>query len=218
MIALTVSLGNWQTRRAAYKTGLQERFDARQRGAAINLGRRPVDASALEFGPIAARGHWVDGRTVYIDNRVHRGVAGYYVVTPLRIEGGTMHVMVVRGWARAGRTRDELPEVRVQEGVVEVSGQARIPSENVFRLGGGTAEQGRVWQHLSLSRMREWSKLELQPVVLYQTSDAEDGLVRAWERPDLLVDKHRGYALQWYGMAAATAILWLVLSFRKSDA
>ncbi|HWR87335.1 MAG TPA: hypothetical protein VN277_02820, partial [Acidiferrobacterales bacterium] len=57
--------------------------------------------------------------------------------------------------------------------------------------------------------------LDLQPVLVQQTSVADDALVREWERPDLGIDKHRGYALQWYALAALTAVL---LAFFFSDA
>jgi surfeit locus 1 family protein len=54
-------------------------------------------------------------------------------------------------------------------------------------------------------------------VVLQQTNDASDGLVREWDRPDLGIDKHRGYALQWYSLAGLTAVLLLALSLKRES-
>ena len=61
-------------------------------------------------------------------------------------------------------------------------------------------------------------RLRLQPLLIRQTGSTrifgsagaafDDGLVRDWPQPGLDVDKHRGYAFQWYAMAVATAALW----------
>ena len=45
--------------------------------------------------------------------------------------------------------------------------------------------------------------------VVQQTNDTGDGLRRVWPRPDAGVDKHRGYAFQWYSLAALIAVLTL---------
>jgi surfeit locus 1 family protein len=44
---------------------------------------------------------------VLLDYKIHRGRLGYYVVTPLRIEGSAMHVLVNRGWVAAGARRED---------------------------------------------------------------------------------------------------------------
>lgn len=41
--------------------------------------------------------------------------------------------------------------------------------------------------------------------VVQQTSSAADGLVRDWPAPSAGVDRHRGYAVQWYALAALAA-------------
>jgi surfeit locus 1 family protein len=73
-----------------------------------------------------------------------------------------------------------------------------------------------VWQNLVLARYAKWSGLKLQPIVLQQTSEADDGLLRVWGRPDTGADKHRGYAFQWYALAMTILIVYVALSFRRS--
>jgi surfeit locus 1 family protein len=58
--------------------------------------------------------------------------------------------------------------------------------------------------------------MPLQPVVVQQTGDVPDGLVRDWARPDTGADTHRAYALQWYVMSIAGLVLWIVLNLRKN--
>jgi cytochrome oxidase assembly protein ShyY1 len=59
------------------------------------------------------------------------------------------------------------------------------------------------------------SGLALQPLVIQQENDTGDGLARNWPRPDLGVEKHELYALQWYSLAALAIALFVVLSFRR---
>jgi cytochrome oxidase assembly protein ShyY1 len=73
-----------------------------------------------------------------------------------------------------------------------------------------------VRENLVVSREEKRLGLSLQPFVIEQTSDAGDGLVRAWERPDTGVDRHRSYALQWYSFAALAAVLYVILGFRRA--
>ena len=42
--------------------------------------------------------------------------------------------------------------------------------------------------------------------------------MRAWERPDTGVERHRSYAVQWYSFAALAAVLYVVLGFKRPAA
>lgn len=214
-IALTVSLGNWQTRRAEEKLALARDLDDAARHAVLALPSRPVDAHDYEFRRISARGEYAAKYTILLDNKVLHGDAGYQVLTPLRIAGGDSYVLVNRGWVAAGLRRDVLPQIRTPDGPVAVEGIAIVPSSYIFELGAKTVE-GVVWQNLVLGRYAKWSKLNLQPVVLQQTNDAADGLVRAWTRPDTGVNMHRGYAFQWYALATTILITYVTLSFKRT--
>jgi len=214
-IALTVALGNWQSRRAEEKLALGRNLDDAARHAVLALPPVPVDAHGYEFSRVSARGEYSARHTILLDNKVLRGVAGYQVLTPLKISGGDVHVLVNRGWVAAGARRDSLPQIRTPAGTGTVEGVAVVPSRHIFELGAKT-EEGIVWQNLVLARYAKWSGLKLQPIVLQQTSEAADGLVRAWERPDTGADRHRGYAFQWYALAITILISYVALSFKRA--
>jgi len=214
-IALTVSLGNWQVRRAEEKLALGRDLDDAARHAVLALPSQPVDARDYEFRRVSARGEYADKFTILLDNKVLHGTAGYQVLTPLRIAGGDMYVLVNRGWVAAGLRRDTLPQIPTPAGTRVVEGVAVVPSGRIFELDAKT-EEGSVWENLVLARYAKWSGLRLQPVVIQQTSDAADGLVRAWGRPDTGVNMHRGYAFQWYALAATILITYVALSFKRA--
>ena len=213
-IALTIALGNWQTRRAEEKLAAGRLLDEAERGPALRVPSERVDAAGFERRRVAARGTFIAGSTFFLDNKVVHGVAGYQVVTPLKLEGAGMHVLVDRGWIMAGE-RSRLPDVPAPEGAQTIEGMAVVPSARFLELA-PEAGSGRLRENLVIAREEKRLGLTLQPFVIQQTSDAPDGLSRAWERPDTGVERHRSYALQWYSFAALAAVLYVVLGFKRT--
>ena len=163
---------------------------------------------------VEVRGRFEPKYAVLIDNRILHGVVGYQVVMPLRINAGERHVLVNRGWVAATGSRDILPQIKTPPEEVLIAGLATVPSKRYLELSKQVAE-GKVWQNLTLERYRAAMPIALQPVVIQQESEIDDGLKREWSAPDLGIDKHYGYAFQWFAMAAAIVIIYLVCNVRK---
>lgn len=197
--AAFVGLGNWQSRRADEK--------------------RAAGATAQ---PANARGTFVPGYTVLLDNKLSRGRAGYHVVQPLKLAAREppRYVLVNRGWIAAGATRDALPEIRTPAGEVSVEG-LRLP-RLPLAYEPGKATPGRaggkpvVWQNATVEAFAEWSGLALESYVIEQHSLLDDGLVREWPKAGSGAEVHESYALQWYTFAAATVVLLGVLGWRRN--
>lgn len=210
---LTVWLGNWQSGRAETKRALQTRYDEAARQAPIRVGSAPLDRDRVLHRRLEVEGEFDHAHTILLDNRVMRGVAGYQVLTPLKIAGGRSAILVNRGWAAAGRSRARVPQPPAPRGPLRVAGMAVDPHSRYLELT-PSAPQGRVWQNLDFARYAASYPLPLQPVLLLQTSAADDGLQRTWPRPDSGVAMHVGYALQWYSLATTLAILWLAMNLK----
>src|SRR5258705_5207115 len=214
-IALAISLGNWQTRRAQEKLELGRRLDEGAKGPALSVPSLRLDASALERRRVSARGRFVTRATLFLDNKVLHGAAGYHVLTPLKLEGGEeLHVLVNRGWIAAGE-RSMLPAVRTPENAQTIEGIAVTPSRRFLELA-PEAASGPLRQNLVPEREERRLGLGLQPFVIEQTSDAPDRLAREWERPDSGVDPHRGYALQPHSFAALAPLLYVALRVQRT--
>lgn len=216
--ALTLWLGNWQLSRAECKRELQARYDRMQEDGVVRIGAATVAKEDLLYRPVEVRGSFLNGQEIFIDNRVYKTRAGYHVLTPFLIEGSSQHVLVNRGWAGLvdGR-RDALPAVRAIVGMVTLKGVAIDPRSRYLEFK-GAEPQGRLLQNLDFERyQREFGK-SLQPVLVEQTSDTGDGLVRDWPRPDTGVGTHVSYAIQWFGLAGAIVVLWLVLNVKRENA
>jgi surfeit locus 1 family protein len=215
VIALTVSAGNWQVRRAHQKEALQQRFDALRVQPPLRLGARKLDADAMDLRRVAVRGQWIPDKMVLLDNRVMHGFAGYHVYMPLRIENAQVCVLVNRGWIGAAPDRSILPLVVTPAGTVTVEGLGRAAKGGAFQLAEDRSA-GKVWQTISVERYAQWANLDLQPIVIEQSNGADDGLTRAWELPFFGIEKHRGYAFQWYALAVLTVVLYIGFSLRRA--
>jgi len=136
------------------------------------------------------------------------------VVTPLRIGSSASHVLVNRGWIAALASRDQLPEVRTPAGEVRIDG---IALERIAHALEPQPSSGKVRQNLDVPAFAAETGLQLLPIVIEQHSDSGDGLLREWPRPDLGIEKHESYSLQWYSFAALAIVLAVVFSFRRIE-
>ena len=209
-----VQLGNWQLSRAQEKESRQERLDRLSQEPAITLPDHPVKLEDFQYHQVEARGEYVPGHAIYLDNKIYKGIAGYQIVTPLRIGNSEMHVLVNRGWIAATRDRSKLPEVATPGGKIVVSGIATTAMQKTLELSPDQVA-GQVWENLDLERYRSSTGLKLQPVMILQKDQTNDGLVREWIRPDSGSAKNIGYAFQWFAMALAVLIIYLVLSVKR---
>ena len=67
-----------------------------------------------------------------------------------------------------------------------------------------------IRQNLSLQAFRTETRLPLRTdVSLQQTGAPSEGLTRDWPAPALGVEKHYGYAFQWFGLSALVAVLYV---------
>lgn len=215
LIPAFLALGYWQLQRAEEKRALQTEYDQRATAPPLRLGAEPLTAEAVRFRQVMASGRYRPDHQVLIDNRVHRGVAGYHVITPLALEQGGGHVLVNRGWIPLGPDRQRRPTVETPAGTVTVTGVATVPHEGGFRLGVPDAPQQPVWQDLDLERYTQRLGTPLAPfVILLDARSEAGGFTREWSRLDAGIAVHQGYAFQWFALAAAAIVLYAVLARR----
>jgi surfeit locus 1 family protein len=209
-VVLTLVLGRWQLSRAAQKLALQGSIDSR---AALPVLTQQglvsqVDPTSVLHRAVTLRGRWMPERTVYLENRQMNDRQGLYVVTPLRLEGSSAGILVQRGWvARNFVNRTILPQLETPVGEVQVVGRIAPPPAKLYQLGG--PETGLIRQNVDGASFSAEIGLPLLPVSLQQTSDAGDGLLRDWPRIAIGVEKHYGYAFQWFALAGLIAILYV---------
>jgi surfeit locus 1 family protein len=159
------------------------------------------------------QGRWLPEHTVFLDNRQMRGKPGFDVLTPLRIDGSDAVVVVQRGWVQRNfLDREKLPAVDTPAGSVEVRGRIAPPPPKLYAF--GAAESGAIRQNLDLAQFRDRTGLPLLTgLSVQQTGAASEGLLRDWTEPGSGVEKHYGYAFQWFALSALIAILYVWFQF-----
>ncbi|AVO49984.1 transmembrane cytochrome oxidase [Melaminivora suipulveris] len=216
-IAVTASLGRWQLARAAQKQALQAAIDERGQQSPLATtellsARGQGSAEALLHRSVRLRGRWEPATTVYLDNRQMYGRPGFYVITALRLEEGGASVLVQRGWVpRHFQERTQLPEIATPTGEVTVEGRIASAPSRLYEFTHAADAQGSsaIRQNLDIAAFAAETGLPLLPLSVVQTGSASDGLSRDWPAVDSGVDKHYGYAFQWFGLCALVAILYV---------
>lgn len=221
-MVVTASLGRWQLSRAAEKESLQATLDARVSmppidGKALLAAAAGAsgDTRALVHRAVVLEGLWLPPHTIYLDNRQMLGRPGFFVVTPLQLTGQDGVVLVQRGWApRNFQDRTQLPQVQTPEGVVRVEGRVALAPSRLYEFAGSENNQGssRIRQNLDMAAYRTETGLALANLTVLQTDQGDaksDGLQRDWPVVGAGVDKHYGYAFQWFGLSGLIAILYV---------
>lgn len=213
LIAVFVALGQWQLGKARVKESAQARLDGQRSEPAVAMPTSLVaEPETLHLRPVLARGEYDAAGQILIDNRVLHERAGFHVLTPLRIASSETRVLVNRGWIPAPADRRQIPTVAVPSGPLLVEGTAVIPSRRIFALAPDTAVPGgdAIWQNLDLDRYRGAVAHAVQPLVIeLSPASPAGGFDRDWPRLDQRHERHRSYALQWFGFALATFGIWL---------
>ena len=227
LFVIGIMLGNWQLGRAAYKEKVQLQRE-------INTSKSVTRLSSNEQGKnlqlMLYRDVYVDGdfdmqHQILLDNQKYQGQPGYYILTPMRLQGSDMHVLVNRGWIKQGHDRRVIPQIPSAAKAVTVEGRLeKIPSVGMKM--GEPGEAGPVWPkrliYVEMPWLEQQTGFKFLPYVLYQTKGEDIGLVRDWgERFDsverMTADKHNGYALQWFSLALLVVVMYLVLSVKKVE-
>lgn len=218
LLPLLVQLGMWQWHKGQAKQALQQRLDFLGKVPPLEIGPQLVTAGGQRGRRAVVRGHYEPGHEILLDNQVHGESPGFHVLTPLRIEGSEIRVLVNRGWVPLGKSRADLPRTDPPAGLVEVSGTVWQPSPPKFALTAaaqaGSAWQP-VWQTVDLERYRAQVPFALQPFVMRLDPAAAGCYVCDWPRPDERVGVHTGYALQWFGMAAVLVAFYAYASLER---
>ncbi len=215
LAALFCWLGNWQWQRAIFKQGLVDRFEA----APAFLSLAPP-GQARPYTRVALDGAFDGLRSVLVDNRFLGSRPGVHVLTPFRATDGTL-LLVNRGWLPMPPDRRKLPTVNPRTELTRIAGmldELRIPGR---QLGEADELVTDRWPQLvtypDLAAIGEALGEEPYPLVLLLDPESPGGFEgRDWQPVHVPPHRHRGYAFQWYALAAAAFGAWIFLGVRRA--
>lgn len=217
---VTATLGVWQLSRATHKRAMQAAIDERQHMVPLAgsdlLRVRTEGAAALLHRGVLLRGDWLPEATVFLDNRQMGGKPGFWVLTPLRLAGTDGVVLVQRGWVQRNfLERTQLPDIVTPAGEVQLQGRVAGAVARLYEFASPGNGEGasRIRQNLDLAAYGTERGLPLLPLIVMQTDASGDGLRRDWAPSDSGVDKHYGYAFQWFGLCGLVVVLYVWFQF-----
>ena len=221
LIAVLLSLGRWQLHRADEKRALYDAFAAGADATRVIDGATP---RLPRYQHIQAMGAYDPAHQILIDNMSNaEGRAGYYVITPFAFRDGGW-VLVNRGWVPVGASRSSRPLIAVSSEIRELRGRAdampraglqlgdRVPLSPPYPVVANFPTRAEIAQLLHES---SWTRAT--DLVLLDPGEP-DGYLRQWQAPGFPPMRHVAYAVQWFGMALALAIIYVVTNVRRMPA
>ncbi len=223
-IPVFIKLGFWQYEKAALKQKIQANFEQANTNQPPNLKDYISNSEHLEFKKVEVDGEYDTAFQILIDNKVENSLAGYHVITPLKIQNSDTYVLVNRGWIQGNKTRADIPVFDTPKDVQKIKGMAWLPTKKIFTLEEKEKEQAGtkslpwqlVWQNLDMQKYIKTAPIKILPVIVKLDNDSPaGGFVRNWEMSADRIVTHLGYAYQWFGFAFATLVIYLYLSIKK---
>jgi cytochrome oxidase assembly protein ShyY1 len=236
-IPVCIWLGVWQLGRFEQRTHAGEQRSA----AAIAAADRSVPLAPLLKGPdrqtviasdvgreITFSGTYDTAHQLLVPQRTVDGKSGYYVLTPLRPQGGGLPVAVIRGWTASARSVPAAPTGPVDlRGRLQTSEDASTPE--VISSGGlppgqvGMISPSTLVNLLPYSVYDGWIALDagkggngradgtdgLTAVPTYQPSGGNGLTLQAFQ--------NLGYTCQWFVFAGFVVFMWARFARRELE-
>ena len=214
MVVLMANLGFWQLRRLDDRRADNAAIASAMSQVPVDMAG-PVDGGGPvpEYASVTATGRYRVDAEVRIGNRSSGGQPGFWLATPLELDGGR-HVAVVRGW---------VPR-RVQVGLDDRSAAPPAGPVTVAGLAFDSVDGGRIAQtgpgdapeisRMDLDRFAEVSGVEVAEVWIRlraQTPPQPEGLPVPVPDPDLTEGPHLSYAFQWFFFSAGAVVVYVLI-------
>lgn len=206
-------LGTWQLQRARQKEALL----ADVQSVLAQRQPQPIQrAPASGYAWVTTTGRFLDAPVLMLDNQRRGREVGVRVLLPFQPDAGQA-LLVDLGWLPLPADR-RLPEPVLPAGRHALAGLLAPPPAAGLAMGADHAVHGSRWllTRVDLPALSVASKLALAPRILRLDPALPIGFARDLDvLPNTLPpERHRGYALQWFGLSATLLALILFLALR----
>ena len=176
----------------------------------------------LRFRRVEVRGELVAEPQFLLDNMLHDGVAGYHVLTALRVAGRSEHVLVNRGWVADGRRSARVARRRHR---AATCGPSQAGSSDCLgpgmRLGADDASDAAavpvaVLQYPTAAELARRLGQPVYDFELLLDAAEPDGFVREWQPPGVPPERNVAYAGQWFALCLGAFAAAVVMAFRTA--
>jgi len=216
-VLLLLGLGTWQVARLAEKAALNAYRAERVEAPAVALPARVVDPAEFDFRRVTLVGAFGHDRELYLNARSQRGNAGYHILTPL-IRDGAPPVLINRGWVPYDRKNPDRRAEGQVHGASRVEGILRREPRRGWLMPDNDAAKNE-WFWYDLSAMAQAAGFaDLAPFYVEAAATPNPGGFPIGGQTIVeLPSPHLQYAVTWYALAVALAVIY-VMWHRRSQA
>jgi len=215
LLPLMVALGFWQLGRGAEKTALLASYAERRVGEPM-ASSELLGSADPAYRRVRLHGQFDAAHSLLLDNRQRGGKVGVELLQPFQDQRSGLWLLVNRGWLpwpdrRVPPQFTTPAETLTLDAWVYVAPGATFqlhadPVSSVWPRTITAVEPSKLWQTLERDGFAFELRAEPGPAS-YQTD---------WPVVAMGPEKHLGYAVQWFAMAAALLGLYLYLGWHNA--
>ena len=210
---LFFSLGLWQIERGQAKTNLLDDFEKK-------ILEKPsyINQKSQKWDRVYVEGKWDSSKQILIDNVIRRGIAGYKVLTPLRMKETNQLILVDRGWIKQNTFRDQLPDIKliqideVVSGILEIPELGLVLSDDLV-----SKEWPKISQTKNLGVIKNEYDENIFPMILLADPTLKNSLEYIKITPTNMTPiKHYGYSAQWFLMFIVLCFMYVWYGYKRN--
>tara|TARA_X000000368_G_C23037420_1_gene715195 strand:- start:1314 stop:2015 length:702 start_codon:yes stop_codon:yes gene_type:complete len=211
---LFFSLGLWQIERGQAKTVIINQFDS-------NLKQDPkyLNEESKKWDRVFVEGKWDNSKQILIDNVIYKGIAGYKVLTPLKIQDSDRLILVDRGWIQGNKFRNVIPDINIPENKEVVSGILESPELGLVLSDDLITKE---WPKISQTKnpevlLKEYAD-NTYDLILLADPLLKNSLEYIKITPtNMMPSKHYGYAAQWFSMFLVLCLMFIWFGYKRNE-
>jgi len=220
VLPILMSLGFWQLDRAEEKRELITLFKHQNKLGPLVIKEKIHLDEKLNYRSAQVEGVYNPGKQIFIDNKINQGTTGVYALTPFKIKGSEYSILVNRGWVPMLIDRSALPKIETPTQILTLKGKIKINTKTPFTVG-EQFQSNEGWpalmQWINFPEIEKKSGLKLLPYIFLLDEKEKSGYVRNWRPVVMQPEKSTSYAVQWFALALALTIIYIVVNFKKES-
>ena len=219
ILPVLLRLGFWQLDRAEEKRELIELFKQQNELGPLLIKDKIKFDAKLNYRTAKVAGKYNLNKQIFVDNKIYQGKTGVHVMTPFKLKNSEYSILVNRGWVPMVIDRSALPEIETPKNNLSLNGKIKILSKKPFMVGDQfQSNQGwpALMQWISIAEIEKKSGLKLLPYIFLLDKKEQSGYVRNWKPVVMQPEKSISYAVQWFALALALSIIYIVVNLKNS--
>jgi surfeit locus 1 family protein len=216
-LLVLLGLGTWQMNRLAWKETLIRAFAERVSAEPLTMAPAGQAIADIEYRRVRLSGRYLNDREMFLAGRTFNGRGGWAVLTPFQTDDGAL-VIVDRGWVPLDRKERQTRPQSLIEGPTTVDGIIRRANLRTYFTPENEPERN-LWFSADVQAMaRKAGFSDVRPYLVEGLRHPiPGGFPVGGEIQVALRNDHLQYAITWYALAVALAVIYVLYHLKLDD-